>query len=50
MSKKKATKFEEFEAVLLQDLEIMKEYMNLKPKYDLVQELLKKKSKFRPVM
>lgn len=48
MSKTKATNFKEFEAALLQDPEILREYMDLKPKYDLAQELLKKRIKFRP--
>ncbi|MBN1191728.1 MAG: hypothetical protein JXA46_18400 [Dehalococcoidales bacterium] len=48
MRKIKATNFKEFEAALLQDPEIFKDYMDLKPKYDLAQELLKKRNKFRP--
>jgi hypothetical protein len=48
MSKTKATDFEEFEATLLQDPEILKEYLDLKPKYDLVRELIESKHKFHP--
>ncbi len=44
MNKKKTTNFEEFEAELLQDPEIRKEYDNLKPKYDLVQGLIKRRN------
>ena len=44
MNKKKATNFEEFEAELLQDSEIKKEYEALKPKYDMIQSLIKRKN------
>jgi predicted transcriptional regulator len=44
MNKKKATNFEEFEAELLQDPEIKKEYEALKPKYDLIQSLIKRRN------
>jgi hypothetical protein len=44
----KATDFEEFEAALLQGPEIRKEYLDLKLKYDLVNELIESKNKFWP--
>ena len=41
---KKGTNFEEFEADLLEDSEIRKEYEDLKPKYDLVHSLIKRRN------
>ncbi len=46
LNKKKATNFEEFEAVLLQDSEIKKEYEALKPKYDMIQNIIKRRISF----
>ncbi len=47
MNKKKATDFEEFEAGLLQDSEIKKEYEALNPKYDMIQSLIKRRNQLR---
>ena len=44
MNKKKGTNFEKFEVDLLKDPEIRKEYEDLKPKYDLVQSLMKRRN------
>jgi predicted XRE-type DNA-binding protein len=44
MNSKKATNFEEFEAELLQDPEILKEYEGLKPKYNMIQSLIKRRN------
>ena len=41
MNKNKTTSFEEFEAGLLQDSEIQKEYDALKPKYEMIQNIIK---------
>jgi predicted transcriptional regulator len=45
MTNKKATKFEEFEAKLLEKPEIRKEYEALKPKYDMIRSLIERRSK-----
>jgi predicted transcriptional regulator len=47
MNKKKPTNFEEFEGVLLQDHEIRKEYEDLKPKYEMIQSLIKRRNQLR---
>jgi predicted transcriptional regulator len=44
MNKKKATNFEEFESKLLQDSDIRKEYEGLKPKYEMIQSLIKRRN------
>jgi predicted XRE-type DNA-binding protein len=44
MNSKKATNFEEFEAELLQDPEILMEYEGLKPKYNMIQSLIKRRN------
>jgi predicted transcriptional regulator len=44
MNEKSSTNFEEFEAELLQDSEIQKEYKALKPKYDMIQSLIKRRN------
>jgi hypothetical protein len=45
MNREKATNFEKFEAELLQDSEIKKEYESLKPKYDMIRSLIKRRNK-----
>jgi predicted transcriptional regulator len=45
--KKKPTNFEEFEGELLKDPEIRKEYEDLKPKYELIQSLIKRRNQLR---
>jgi len=45
MVNKKATNYDEFEAELLKKPEIRKEYEALKPKYDMVRILIKRRSK-----
>ena len=45
MGNKKQTKFEEFEAGLLADPEICKEYEALKPKYDMIWSLIEQRNK-----
>ncbi len=45
MVNKKATNYDEFEAKLLEKPEIRKEYEALKPKYDMVRVLIKRRSK-----
>ena len=45
MVKKRATNFEEFEAKLLEKLEIRKEYEALKPKYDMIRSLIERRGK-----
>jgi len=47
MNKKQATNFEEFESTLLMDPEIRKEYEELKPKYELIQSLIKRRNQLR---
>ena len=44
MNKKKTANFEEFEAELLKDPEIRKEYEDLKPKYAMIQSLIKRRN------
>jgi predicted transcriptional regulator len=47
MNKKNPTNFGEFEGELLQDPEIRKEYEDLKPKYELIQSLIKRRNQLR---
>ncbi len=47
MTNRKATSYEEFEAELLQDAEIRKEYEALKPKYDMIQSLIERRNQLR---
>lgn len=42
MNNKKATEFEEFESELLKDPEIRNEYESLKPKYEMIQSLIRR--------
>ena len=44
MANNKPTSYEEFEAELLQDPEIRKEYEVLKPKYDMIQRLIERRN------
>lgn len=45
MAPNRATNFDEFEAELLKKPEIRKEYEALKPKYDMIRSLIKRRSK-----
>jgi DNA-binding XRE family transcriptional regulator len=45
MTIKRATNFEEFEAELLKDPEVRREYEALKPKYDMIRSLIERRSK-----
>lgn len=47
MNKNKPTNFEVFEGELLQDPEIRKEYDDLKPKYEMIQSLIKRRNQLR---
>ena len=47
MNKNKPTNFEEFEGELLRDPEIRKEYESLKPKYEIIQSLIKRRNQLR---
>jgi len=47
MANDKPTSYEEFEAELLQDSEIRKEYEALKPKYDMIQSLIERRNQLR---
>jgi len=47
MKNNKPTSYEEFEAELLQDPEIRKEYEALKPKYDMIQRLIERRNELR---
>jgi predicted XRE-type DNA-binding protein len=47
MNKKKPNDFDEFESELLQDPEIRKEYEDLKPKYEMIQSLIKRRNQLR---
>lgn len=44
MTNKKATRYEEFKAELLQIPEIRKEYEALKPKYDMIRSLIERRN------
>lgn len=47
MTKKVKTNYEEFESELLQNPEIRKEYEDLKPKYELIHRLIKRRNQLR---
>ncbi len=47
MNKKQPTNFEKFEGELLKDPEIHKEYEDLKPKYEMIQSLIKRRNQLR---
>lgn len=47
MNKNKSTNFEEFEGELLKDSEFRKEYEDLKPKYEIIQSLIKRRNQLR---
>jgi predicted XRE-type DNA-binding protein len=47
MDKNKSTNFEEFEGELLKDPEIRKAYEDLKPKYEMIQSLIKRRNQLR---
>ncbi len=47
MNKKKATNFEEFESELLEDSEVQKEYERLKPKYDMIRSMIRRRNQLR---
>jgi predicted XRE-type DNA-binding protein len=47
MNKKEPTNFEEFESELLKDPEIRKDYEDLKPKYEMIQSLIKRRNQLR---
>ena len=46
MKKNKPTSYEQFEAELLRDPEIRKEYDALKPKYTMIQSLIERRNQF----
>ena len=47
MANRKATNYEEFEAELLKDPEVRKEYEALKPKYDMIRNVIKRRNELR---
>ena len=47
MVRKKATSFDEFEAELLKDPEVRKEYEALKPKYDMIRSVIKRRNELQ---
>jgi DNA-binding XRE family transcriptional regulator len=47
MTNKRTTNFEEFEAKLLEKRGIHKEYEALKPKYDMIRSLIKRRNQLR---
>lgn len=47
MANKRATNYEEFEDGLLEKPEIRREYEALKPKYDMIRSLIKRRSQLR---
>ena len=47
MTNKRATNFEEFEAKLLEKPEIRREYEALKPKYEMISSLIKRRNQLR---
>ncbi|MFW6102298.1 MAG: helix-turn-helix domain-containing protein [Chloroflexota bacterium] len=47
MTNRKTTNFEEFEAKLLEKPEIRREYEALKPKYDMIRSLIKRRNQLR---
>ena len=44
MANKKATNFEDFEAVLLKKTGVRREYEALKPRYDMIRSLIKRRN------
>ena len=47
MTNKKSTNYEEFEAALLERPEIRKEYEALKPRYDMVRNIIKRRNQLK---
>jgi DNA-binding XRE family transcriptional regulator len=47
MANKRATNFEEFEAALLEKPEVRREYEALKPRYDMIRSLIKRRNQLR---
>ncbi len=47
MANKRATNYDEFEAKLLEKPEIRREYEVLKPKYEMIRSLIKRRSQLR---
>jgi len=47
MANKKVTNYEEFEAELLKDPEVRKEYEVLKPKYDMIRSVIKRRNELQ---
>ena len=47
MNMKKATSFKEFEAELLRDPEIKQGYEALKPKYEMIRSLIRRRNQLR---
>jgi predicted XRE-type DNA-binding protein len=47
MNKKQPANYEEFEGELLKDPDIRKEYEDLKPKYEMIQSLIKRRNQLR---
>ena len=47
MTSNKVTSYEKFEAELLRDPEIRREYEALKPKYDMIQSLIERRNQLR---
>jgi len=47
MANKKATNFEEFEAELFERPGVRREYEALKPKYDMIRGLIKRRNQLR---
>lgn len=47
MANKKPTNFEEFEASLLEKPGVRREYKALKPRYDLIRSLIKRRNKLK---
>lgn len=47
MANRKATNYKEFEAELLKDPEVRKEYEALKPKYDMIRSVIKRRNELQ---
>ena len=47
MANKKATNFEDFEAVLLKKTGVRREYEALKPRYDMIRSLIKRRNQLK---
>jgi len=47
MTNRRTTNFEQFEAKLLEKPEIRREYEALKPKYDMIRSLIKRRNQLR---